>query len=133
MSWPAAAAVSISSTREEAPLLFRLIDKVAAAADTKTADQLVVDDEFNASWAILGLRRKRVLTLGMPLFMALDDQERVSLLAHELAHARNGDASRGLFMFSAIRGLMGWYIVLAPHYVRSAPDVMGAPMRLAEW
>ena len=36
-------------------------------------------------------------------------------------------------MFSAIRGLMGWYIVLAPHYVRSAPDVMGTPMRLAEW
>lgn len=123
--------------RSEAPKLFALIDKVADAEQTKTADVLVVDDEYNASWAILGLRRARVLTIGLPLLSALEAQERVALVAHELAHARNGDSSRGLFVGTAIRGLARWYQVLAPHYMGGPFDVGWSPfaqeMRLAEY
>jgi Zn-dependent protease with chaperone function len=55
------------------------------------------------------------LKLGLPLLAALEPQERVALIGHELGHARNGDSSRGLFVGSAIRGLASWYTVLAPH------------------
>jgi Zn-dependent protease with chaperone function len=119
--------------RAEAPALYRLIDQVADAADTKTADLLVVDEEYNAGWAILSLRRRRVLDLGLPLLSALEPQERVALVAHEVAHARNGDASRGLFVGSAVRGLAQWYFVLAPHRARSSYDQpLGTNVRLAE-
>jgi Zn-dependent protease with chaperone function len=117
--------------RSEAPTLFRLVDRVAQAMGTKTADLLVVDEEYNASWGIYGLRRTRVLHLGLPLLSALEAQERVALIAHEIAHAKNGDASRGLFVGSACRGLAQWYLVLAPHRARSAYGGI-ADTRLAE-
>lgn len=44
-------------SRQDAPTLFRLIDRVAEAVGTKTVDVLVVDDAHNASWGILGVRR----------------------------------------------------------------------------
>jgi Zn-dependent protease with chaperone function len=121
--------------RSEAPALFKLIDRVAEAEGTATADVLVVNASYNASWAILGLRRTRVLTLGLPLLSALEPQERVGLVAHELAHARNHDSSRGLFVGSAIRGLAGWYMLLAPHHMGGPFDVrwgMG-DLRAAEY
>jgi Zn-dependent protease with chaperone function len=119
--------------RSDARTLFALVDRVAEAAGTKTADLLVVDEEYNAAWGIFGIRRTRVLHLGLPLLAALGPQERVALVAHELAHARNGDSSRGLFVGSAVRGLAQWYFVLAPHRA-STPynEPLGAPVRLAE-
>jgi len=119
-------------SRDEAPTLFRLFDRVAEAVGTKTVDVLVVDDLYNAAWAILGVRRKRVLRLGLPLIAALEPQERVGVVAHELAHARNGDSSRGLFVGSAIRGLANWYIVLSPHRTTGVNQPLSTPIGLAE-
>ncbi len=118
--------------RPEAPTLFRLVDRVAETTGTKSADVLVVDEEYNASWGVFGLRRRRVLHLGLPLLSALEPQERVGLIAHEVAHAKNGDASRGLFVGSACRGLAQWYFVLAPHRARSPYHTGVANHRLAE-
>jgi Zn-dependent protease with chaperone function len=101
--------------RSEAPILFGIVDQVATVVGTATADVLVVDHSYNASWAILGLRRKRVIKFGLPLLSALEPHERAALVAHELAHARNGDSSRGIFVGSAVGGLAGWYGLLAPH------------------
>jgi Zn-dependent protease with chaperone function len=95
--------------RREAPALHELADEVAEALDVRPPDIIVVDRRFNASWQIVGLRRRRVLTLGLPLVAILDRQERVALAAHELAHARNGDSTRGLFVGSAINGLAECY------------------------
>ncbi len=100
--------------RSEAPALYAFADEVAAALDTKPADMIVVDHEFNASWWVVGLRRTRVLTLGLPLLTMLDPQERVALVAHELAHARNGDSGRSFFVGGALRALEEVYAVLAP-------------------
>ncbi len=103
-----------SLSRHDAPTLHRLVDDVAAALETGPAGVLVVDDEWNASWSVTGLRRVRVLTLGLPLFRVLGPQERVALVAHELAHGRNGDARRGLLVGSAWRALAELYAILAP-------------------
>jgi Zn-dependent protease with chaperone function len=99
---------------DDAPALHALVAEVAAALDVPRTDILVVDHEFNASWAVLGLRRRRVLTLGLPLLSALDPQERVALVAHELAHGRNGDSGRGLFVGSAVRALADIYWIVGP-------------------
>lgn len=100
--------------RQAAPTLYALADEVADALQTPPAHVIVVNEEFNASWSILGLRRRRVLTLGLPLLSMLAPQERVAVIAHEFAHGRNGDSSRGLFIGSAVRALEELYAVFAP-------------------
>jgi Zn-dependent protease with chaperone function len=100
--------------RSEAPTLWGLVDEVAASLSTPPPDLLVIDHEFNASWGIFGLRRRRVVGLGLPLLTSLEPQEQVGLVAHELAHAKNGDASRGIFVGSAVAGLADLYYLLEP-------------------
>jgi Zn-dependent protease with chaperone function len=100
--------------REAAPALAAVADEVAAALDVEPFDVLVVPEAFNASWGVVGLRRRRVLTLGLPLLTALEPRERVAVIGHELAHARNGDATRGLVVGSAVEALAEAYGLVAP-------------------
>jgi Zn-dependent protease with chaperone function len=100
--------------RRDAPQLYALADRVASALEVDPVDFIFVDEEFNASWLVAGARRQRVLTLGLPLLAMLDPEERLALVAHELAHDRNGDATRGLVVGSAVRALGELYAVLAP-------------------
>ncbi|MBX6358080.1 MAG: M48 family metallopeptidase, partial [Micromonosporaceae bacterium] len=83
-------------SRTEAPELFRLVDSVAAAVKAPAPDVVAVDESFSAYAAAVGIRRRRVLCLGLPLWGALHAQERVALLGHELGHFVNGDVRRGL-------------------------------------
>lgn len=100
--------------REQAPELHRLAGEVATALGTGPPDCIVVDDHFNAAWGVVGLRRRRVLWLGLPLIDLLDAGGRVAIIAHELAHARNGDVRRGLVVGSSVHALDRLYGVLAP-------------------
>jgi Zn-dependent protease with chaperone function len=100
--------------RPQAPTSYALADDVARSLAVAPMDAIVTTPEFNASWAVLGARRQRVLTIGLPLFAILEPQERVALIAHELAHARNGDATRGLVVGSAVRSLAEFYWVIGP-------------------
>ncbi len=107
-------------SREEAPVLHALVDEIADDLGVRHVDVLVVDHEFNASWSILGLRRRSVLTLGFPLLRMLEPQQRVALIAHELAHGRNGDATRGLVVGSSLRALAAFYAAIAPEHFGGA-------------
>jgi Zn-dependent protease with chaperone function len=91
--------------RSEARALWHAVDEVAAAVGTAPPDRIVIESACNASWQVAGFRRRRVLTLGMPLLAVLTPGGRVALLAHELAHARNGDVARGWFIGSAVGAL----------------------------
>lgn len=102
--------------REQALTLHALIDEVAARLDVRAPDVVVIDARFNGSWSVVGLRRRRVLTLGLPLWIALGPQERVALLAHELAHERNGDLSRGLLIGASLDALAALHTTLAPDH-----------------
>lgn len=101
-------------SRSDAPTLYGVADEVAASLGIQGIDMLVVDHEFNASWSVVGIRRRRVMSLGLPLLQALSPQERIALIAHELAHARNGDARRGFFVGSAVNALAELYWIVAP-------------------
>ncbi|MFG2007715.1 M48 family metallopeptidase [Micromonospora sp. NPDC048868] len=83
-------------TRERAPQLHALIDEVAAAVGAPVPDVVGVDGDLNAYAGLVGVRRRRVLCLGLPYFGVLGPQERVALLGHELGHFVNGDPRRML-------------------------------------
>jgi Zn-dependent protease with chaperone function len=83
-------------TRAEAPELFALIEKAAQAVGTPMPDLVFTGPVWNAFAGRYGLRRKRVLMLGAPMWVALRPQERVALLGHELGHFVNHDLRRGL-------------------------------------
>lgn len=54
------------------------------------------------------------MTLGLSMWSVLDDQERVALIGHELAHQLNGDLRRNLFVHGAVSSLTRWEYVLSP-------------------
>jgi heat shock protein HtpX len=101
-------------TRAKFPALYQAADEVAAALKAAPVDTIAINEHFNAAYGRFGLRRSRLIILGYPLWLALDDQERVALLAHELAHDVNGDFSRSFFVGSAIDTLFQWYLLAAP-------------------
>jgi Zn-dependent protease with chaperone function len=110
-------------SRDAAPTLYGLADDIAGALAIAPCDAVVVTADFNASWTPVGIRRRRVMTLGLPLVSVLEPQELVALIAHEHAHARNGDATRGLFVGTAINGLATLYGILEPRARRVAPQL----------
>lgn len=80
---------------EQAPTLFRLIDRVADSIGTPKPHIVGVDRSLNAFASAVGPRRRRVLGIGLPFWVILSPQQRVALLAHELGHFANGDIRRG--------------------------------------
>ncbi|MEU8181729.1 M48 family metalloprotease [Micromonospora sp. NPDC049047] len=83
-------------TRDRAPELFGLIDEVATAIGAPVPDVVGVSDAINAYAGQVGLRRRKVLSLGLPMWGSLPAGARVALLGHELGHFVNGDPRRGL-------------------------------------
>jgi hypothetical protein len=100
--------------REDAPALFALLDRVGAEVGADPVDVVVVTGEWNASYGAVGLRRRHVLELGLPLWDALDGQQRVALLGHEFGHGVNGDSRHGLVVGTALSTLARLYDVTRP-------------------
>jgi Zn-dependent protease with chaperone function len=94
--------------------LHEVAGRVAAALSRPAPEAIVADTRWNASWALVGWRRRRVLVVGLPLLAGLGPQERVAMLAHEIGHDRNGDATRSLFLGSAVDGLDALSDLLRP-------------------
>ncbi|SCG61909.1 M48 family metallopeptidase [Micromonospora inositola] len=89
-------------SRDRAPELFALVDEVAAAIGAPAPQVVGVDGDINAYAGTVGVRRRRVLCLGLPLWGSLPAQERVALLGHELGHFVNGDPRRTLLTQPAV-------------------------------
>jgi Zn-dependent protease with chaperone function len=100
--------------REKTPTLYKIADDVARTLGVRPVSGIVFSWQFNASFSQHGWRRKSILHLGLPLFTILEGQEKIALIAHELAHGVNGDASRGVFIGSALDSLAQWYKILLP-------------------
>jgi Zn-dependent protease with chaperone function len=100
--------------REAAPALYGLCDRVAGQLGAKSVDVIAFDARYNASHGQAGFARRRVLWVGLPLWNVLSDEERISLLAHELAHQVNGDLTYGTVVGSAVNTLIAWHNMLLP-------------------
>jgi heat shock protein HtpX len=124
--------------RQTAPALHGLVERVAEAIGTPVPDEIRIDHRFNAAWSEPGLRRRRILVLGLPLWSILDRDAQVALLAHELAHARNGDVRRSWLVASATATLDRLCGLLEPGFnprkglYVARPDAEAAEVNLAE-
>lgn len=91
--------------REDAPMLFSVLDQVAAAAGAPPIHAVVTDDSWSVSYRAVGWRRRRVMTLGLPLWDTLPGDQKIAVLGHELAHGANGDARHGFVVGTSIETL----------------------------
>ncbi|MFF5109870.1 M48 family metalloprotease [Streptosporangium sp. NPDC000509] len=98
-------AFAVPLAREDAPHLYALVDRVGEELGAPRTDLVAVSGAVNASFRTYGWRRSRLVEIGYPLWLILTPQERVALLAHEMAHSRNGDARHGLVAGSALHSL----------------------------
>ncbi len=101
-------------SRTDAPTLFALVERVAAAIGAPVPSIIVVDEDFNASAMTVGVRGRRVPRIGLPLWGVLDPQVRVALLGHELGHFVNGDPTHSLLTQQAFRTLGQVSVILSP-------------------
>lgn len=78
-------------TRDDAPQLFGVIDKIRAKLDAPLIHRVVINDVFNAAifqaprLGIFGWSHN-TLVIGLPLMQALSRKEFAAILAHEYAH-----------------------------------------------
>jgi len=121
----------IRKERSEVPALYALIDEVAERIRTRAPDAVYLVPDASVSVeetaGILGLplRSRRVVIIGLAALQGLTmDQLRV-ILAHELAHFRQGDTALGQFIRRAVLSLVAtldairsrtWWWFLNPTY-----------------
>jgi Peptidase family M48 len=99
-------------SRNDFPAVYAFVNEVASELGGRPIDHIVVNEDFNAQYAVVGWRRVPVLWIGLPLWMVLRPQERVALLGHEVAHGVNGDGTRGFIIGSALSALDQWIAFL---------------------
>jgi heat shock protein HtpX len=99
-------------TRDEAPTLFALVDRLASSVGTRAPCVIAVGSDFNAAVSAYGLRGRRVLYLGLAIWGVLTPQQRVALLGHELGHFVNGDVRKGVLAQPAMitLGRLAWLL-----------------------
>lgn len=100
--------------RNDAPVLFGLLDQVAAEVGARPVHAVATSAKWNASYAAVGWRRRRVVTLGLPLWDALTADQKVAVLGHEFAHGVNGDARHGAIVGTSLATLARLHDVLKP-------------------
>jgi len=99
---------------ESAPALYRLTEQIAREIGSRPVHLIALDETFNAGHGQVGIQRRRMLWIGLPLWNVLTDEQRIGLLSHELAHQVNGDLAFGLVVGSALRTLESWSRTLRP-------------------
>ncbi|MBC9001099.1 M48 family metallopeptidase [Micromonospora aurantiaca (nom. illeg.)] len=117
-------------TEREAPELHALVREVATAVGAPMPHVIGVGGGINAYATSVGLRRRRVLGLGLPLWGALDGPARVALLGHELGHFVNGDVRRGPVTQPALTMLGNAADLFRP---RGGSDGGGLLVMVGEW
>ncbi len=95
----------------DSPQLLELVRTIADAAGAPLPDRVGFDTRLNATYAVVGWRRQRLLVIGMPLWEALPTQQRVALVGHELGHAAARDSRHLLVVSSALAALQEWMLV----------------------
>ncbi|MGW6282163.1 M48 family metalloprotease [Kribbella sp. NPDC055071] len=86
--------------RANAPALYAVLDQLADAVGTRRVT-VAVDTHANLWYGQIGWRFRPVVGIGLPLWVGLQPQERVAILAHELGHGRHGDLLSGWLIGNA--------------------------------
>jgi len=102
---------SVIMPSESGSALYGLVDRIAESIGALPPDVITFEAAFNAAYGHVGLRRRRELVIGLALWNALDDRQRIAVLGHEMAHQVNGDITRGLIVGTALRTLSEWVAI----------------------
>ena len=88
-------------SREDAPALHAFVDEVAKRCGVARPHEIGLQDGATASIGQdrHGLRRRRRVNIGLPLFAFLDKDELASVLAHEFGHHQGGDLMLGPWVY----------------------------------
>jgi heat shock protein HtpX len=96
-------------TAETQPELTALVRRVADQVGQSMPAELYLLDDINAfvttRGGVMGIGGHRVLAIGVPLLMILDEDELMSVLAHEFGHFHGGDTRLGPLIYRT-RGTM---------------------------
>ncbi len=110
--------------RNDFPVLFGLMDEIAKAANTTSPDGLHLDSDPNAYIAHFRPWMKPsewVVGIGFTIWEALDDQEKIAVLAHEMSHKVNDDPNRNSILGDAQKVIGAQLNILnAPRLVRNS-------------
>ena len=90
---------------DDAPAAFAIIDAVGEALGAPRIDRLMITDEFNAY--VVQAQGQNLLGIGAFFWSGLSDDEKLALIAHEMAHRVNDDPTRGRFLGAALNTLDG--------------------------
>jgi hypothetical protein len=91
-------------TREQAPQLYDVLDRLAAQTGTPQLQRVVVTTDTRIAIDRVGWRYRRVLRLGLPSWTVLGPQERYAVLAHAMYDDRRGTHDRVLNAAQHISG-----------------------------
>ncbi|WP_168708514.1 M48 family metallopeptidase [Hydrogenophaga sp. PAMC20947] len=91
-------------TRDQAPELFRALDRLRKRLDGPPIHRVVIHDEYNAyitQQPLLGLVGpvRNTLGVGLPLLLTIDKPRFLAVLAHEYAHLRGGDGRLATWLY----------------------------------
>lgn len=91
-------------TQKDHPRLFEAIQSVAEQIGQKMPAEVYLIPSVNAfvneRGGVLGIGRKRIMGIGLPLFQTLTVQQLQSVLAHEFGHFYGGDTRLGPWIYS---------------------------------
>lgn len=97
-----------------APALHRLLDEVAAATGAPRPSAVAVDTAYATSAVPVGYLGRAILVVGLPQWAALDDDERVATLAHELVCVGPARRPAGILLRLADDLITRWTLLLSP-------------------
>ncbi|MFD9003300.1 M48 family metallopeptidase [Streptomyces sp. NPDC059582] len=89
----------------DAPVLFALLDRVADAAGVRRFDAIQLSPEFSVTVTHYGVRRKRCLVLGLPLWAAQPGRQPLAAVAHAMGHLGGHDLRNDAFVGTALKSL----------------------------
>ncbi|MFD5516402.1 M48 family metallopeptidase [Streptomyces sp. NPDC127066] len=91
--------------RLDAPTLFDLVDRMADAAGVRRVDAIQLGPEFSVTVTHYGVRRRRCLVLGLPLWAAHPTRKPIAAVAHALGRLSGRDLRGDAFVGTALESL----------------------------
>ncbi|MER5395038.1 M48 family metallopeptidase [Streptomyces sp. NPDC002599] len=89
----------------DAPALFDLVDRMADAAGVRRIDAIQLGPEFSVTVTHYGIRRRRCLVLGFPLWAAHPTRKPIAAVAHALGRLSGHDLRGDAFVGTALESL----------------------------
>ncbi|MFE9459268.1 M48 family metallopeptidase [Streptomyces californicus] len=89
----------------DAPALFALLHRTADSAGARHVDTVQLTAEFDVRVAPYGVRRRRCLFLGLPLWSAFSPQQRIAAVTQAFGESGPRDLRSSVFVGSALKSV----------------------------